>query len=160
MDTFGATFQPNSGNDDPMRRERQGDPVQQAIQILALRLPKFLGARGVSPSDILSQGGGQGLAGFAGGAGGEGALAQQVMQALMGAQQQAGAGPQQAPQPAPMPGTGKPRIHSQQLPAPNPTPSAPTSGGAPGAPEGYRPNVGGYGQGSYPSYGGYRPNSY
>jgi hypothetical protein len=157
MDTFGSTFQPNS-NDDPMQRQQQSDPVQQAIQILALRLPKFVGA-GVSPTELLSPGGGAGLAGL----GGDGALVQQIMQSLVGAKRQFAGAPQQqmpgAPQAPAPPMGGKPRIHAQEAPAPAPsyTPQQPTGG----PPAGYRPNVGGYGQpSSSPLYSGYQPRSF
>jgi hypothetical protein len=155
MDTFGSTFQPNS-NDDPMQRQQQSDPVQQAIQILALRLPKFVGA-GVSPTELLSPGGGAGLAGL-----GNGDMVGSIISGLLGANRPrrpgagagAGAGAPAPPAPSGQGSFQKPRIHAQEAPAPPPpayTPQQPTGG----PPAGYRPNVGGYGQSNY-SMGGPR----
>ena len=78
-DSLGLTFAPTAAaqQDDKMR---QGSPLQQAIQVLSLRLPRIMGARPIAPQQLL------GAQGAAGGSpyGNPSAIVQQIMQQILG----------------------------------------------------------------------------
>ena len=61
-DPFGTSFQPfaDSGNGGSKPSEASTEPVQQAIRILSLRLPKFSGSGAIAPQGLLQGGGGMG----------------------------------------------------------------------------------------------------
>lgn len=60
---FGVSFLPG-GDGSGNQARPQTDPVQQAIQMLSLRLPRVVGAQGMSPAPLLQSPGGGGLAEF------------------------------------------------------------------------------------------------
>ncbi len=85
MAGMGVSFVPG-GQGDPQNRSQQGEasgaaPLQQAIQMLSLRLPRVVGANAMAPGQLLNAPGGMGgsgnplleallrLAGMAGGGG-------------------------------------------------------------------------------------------
>lgn len=51
-DAIGATFLPTT--EQATQAARRPDPVQQAIQIFSLRLPKVLGPRAIAPMELLA----------------------------------------------------------------------------------------------------------
>lgn len=78
--SYGVSFLPGSQDDGKnMRGERTGvnqSPVQEAVKILSLRLPKFYGSQGLAPSLLLNSPGGMGQPGAKGGSATAQALAQ------------------------------------------------------------------------------------
>ena len=65
---FGYQFQPGVGRDLGMERGRGGpqQPLQEAIQMLSLRLPKGFGAQSIAPAQLLTGLGGMGQPGAKG----------------------------------------------------------------------------------------------
>lgn len=64
---MGVSFVPN-GQGDPMNRQQPGQasgapPLQQAIQMLSLRLPRVVGANALAPGQLLNAPGGMGGSG-------------------------------------------------------------------------------------------------
>lgn len=111
---LGRSFAPNS---DQMSQRPPGgagqSPVQEAVRVLSLRLPRVVGASAPAPGALMGGMGGQGLAGPT-----SNPIVQQLMQMILGGQtaQQGGA----------IPG----------LPVPGGMPSMPASMG------GFTPNIG------------------
>lgn len=107
---FGKTFAPGG---DPTGTQRQSEaggappnPVQQAIQFLSLRIPRFAGARGVAPQALMQAPGAAGLPapGMGGGMPG-GGMNMDALLALL-AQSRGGLTPRVGPgneQPVPVP---------------------------------------------------------
>lgn len=149
--SMGVSFVP-SGQGDPMNRQQQGQapgapPLQQAIQMLSLRLPRVVGANALAPGQLLNAPGGMGgsgnplleallrLAGMGGGQGQPGMGAQGLPSFSGSTLPRFGAGDEQqrpAPsvQPPPQPGASQPWQGgpSGQMPGPG----QPTFPGAPG----------------------------
>lgn len=137
MAGFGVSFVPG-GQGDPTKQMGQGQaggapPLQQAIQMLSLRLPRVVGANGLAPGPLLSAPGGMGQPG------GDAAL-NPLLQALLrlagmsgGGGSMAPGGPSIGPGTAPMarvtPGEGETR------PGPQLMPPMPPSGGGGFAPD-------------------------
>lgn len=64
--SFGVSFLPGSGEQDQTQRPggvSPRNPVQEAVQILSLRLPKMFGARSIAPAPLLTSPGGMGAPG-------------------------------------------------------------------------------------------------
>lgn len=60
---IGVSFQPGAGGGSwttPQSSGQRSNPVQEAIKVLSLRLPKVVGAQSVSPSSLLTSGGSNG----------------------------------------------------------------------------------------------------
>lgn len=79
---LGTSFSPATQNADPAQIKKRRLPVQQALQTLSLRLPKFAGQGSVAPAELMS---GRGLSG-ASDSGLSGAAA--MIRALLGQQGQ------------------------------------------------------------------------
>lgn len=95
MDNFGLSFSPlgqggPTNPNNPGTPSGGGNPVQDAIKVLSLRIPKVVGAGAPSPQVLLGgAGGGPGGAGAAPGAagfggGGNAALFEQLLRSLFG----------------------------------------------------------------------------
>jgi hypothetical protein len=124
---IGASFAPGQ---DPNQQQQgsQGVPLQEAIRLLALRLPRVFGAQAVSPGALLSGPGGSALGN---------PLAALVLQSLMPAMGQEPPSPQQAspspgPTAGPMPGgkvkpAGLPGGMPGGPPMPGPGPMMPSA---------------------------------
>lgn len=56
MATFGNTYDP-TGQQDQRTKPIAGTPIQQALQVLSLRLPRILGQNAVAPRQLLQAGG-------------------------------------------------------------------------------------------------------
>lgn len=125
---LGQSFLPG-GNDDRMRQDQAGagpsNPIQEAIKVLSLKLPRVVGAGAPAPQELLT-----GL----GGAGVQNPIAQILQQMFgQGSPQAAGGamgGESGAGMPAPPPSGGKPRIDII------PAPSLPGGTAGPGPGEG------------------------
>lgn len=64
LDTIGLSFSPSgSGQDAQQAQPQSGDlsPVQQAIKILSLRVPRNVGAGGITPNALLTSPGAGGM---------------------------------------------------------------------------------------------------
>ena len=71
--TFGVSFMPGADAQNGQGRTGSGpgaprNPVQEAIQVLSLRMPKVFGARAIAPAPLLTSPGGMGQAGARSGA--------------------------------------------------------------------------------------------
>ncbi len=117
----GANFQPNGagpggGGNDPRRRAQQG--LQEAIQVLSLRLPKAVGAQSVAPSALLN----------AQGSGGN-PMIDSVVSRVMSRMMPTGDKPPMGNVPSVPPIVGQPSPGESGT---NPPPSAPPDGGVSG----------------------------
>lgn len=100
MAGMGVSFVPG-GQGDPLNRQQQGEasgapPLQQAIQMLSLRLPRVVGANALAPGQLLNAPGGMGgsgnplleallrLAGMGGGSGSPGGQPTQILPGFSG----------------------------------------------------------------------------
>lgn len=86
---LGVSFAPTAENATDANRQGQLEGLPAAIKILSLRLPRFLGARGIAPEELLRGQGGGGMDPFA----------SSVMQSLLNSLSSA------APSPVITPGT-------------------------------------------------------
>jgi hypothetical protein len=114
---IGLSFLPNAADEEERKKRLQnltGGPVQEAIKILSLSIPRVSGAQGIAPMPLLTA---RGMAGMGGG------LADPVVESVM---QQFGFGTSRAGQstPAPVitPGIGdqrgaKPKLTFQDAPS-------------------------------------------
>jgi hypothetical protein len=97
---FGLNFAPTAQNQQQNAQNGQSQsPIQDAIKVLSLRIPSFVGARGIAPNELL-QGGGAAAAGGMG-AGMPGGLEQFLRQLFgqMGGGPMGGGGLASPPQP-------------------------------------------------------------
>lgn len=148
---MGVSFLPGGG-DNGQRNKPPTEPLQQAIQMLSLRLPQVAGAQGIAPGPLLQSPGGGGIMEL---------LAQLFGQGHMGQQQpgmagMAGAGPMA---PAVHPGTGAPQ-GGAPLPGAGRSPGGTLPGPLPNEPAPGTFHPGGYDPGPTPQAApqqGYRP---
>lgn len=61
LDSLGVNFAPTSENSLDADRNAQVDGLPQAIKILSLRLPRFVGARGLAPDALMQAQGANGM---------------------------------------------------------------------------------------------------
>ena len=60
---FGVQFAPTAQNQLQNQQNGQAStPIQDAIKVLSLRIPQFVGARGVAPNALMQAAGGAGMA--------------------------------------------------------------------------------------------------
>lgn len=155
MDNFGLSFSPlgqggPTNPNNPGTPSGSGNPVQDAIKVLSLRIPKVVGAGAPSPQVLLGGAGGGmgGAASVPGGAGlgGNAAMFEQLLRQLFGGGGSVGTAPS-GPQFDPMQGNSGPAMPPQPNQAgpfngPLPTPPRPGSGPTP---------TFGYGDGTNPA---------
>lgn len=136
---IGQSFAP-LGNDDPRQQPGAvggpgGSPVQEAIKLLSLRMPRTLGASAPAPQGLLNS---HGMAGM-GGNPLTALIMQMLQQGGMGAQGAAGAAP------APKVGYVAPPLPPGSAPIWNPpTETAPAPGGTAGPAPTPRQELGGF----------------
>jgi hypothetical protein len=58
---FGVSFLPGGDQANGQQNKPPAEPLQQAIQMLSLRLPKVVGAQGIAPGPLLQSRGDPGL---------------------------------------------------------------------------------------------------
>lgn len=64
---FGVSFSPTGKNDQQQDGGANATPIQDAIKVLSLKIPQFVGARGIAPEQLLGGPGSAGLPGMGGG---------------------------------------------------------------------------------------------
>lgn len=112
---MGVSFAPTAENAMDASRQGQLEGLPAAIKILSLRMPRFLGARGLAPDALLNGEGAGGMDPFAS------SVMQTLMSTLLGGQ---------APSPNITPGTTKPTPGTlAETPVETPPLSSPTGPG-------------------------------
>lgn len=120
---IGVSFVPAAGKDS-RQVDAQDSAVQQAIQVLSLRLPRVVGAQGLAPSTLLNAAGGAALTGAGGNVD---RIVDQIINRIM---------PEGA-QPGPVPTVPTPRVvpgGQPGQPGQPPTPGVPMPPRMPGMP--------------------------
>lgn len=97
---FGLSFAP-TGQNEAQNRDQAQTPIQDAIKVLSLRIPSFVGAQGVAPNALLQA---PGASGMPGGMGVPGGLEEWLRRLLGGDMGQMGV--PMGPAPAPHIGAG------------------------------------------------------
>ncbi len=114
---LGTSYSPLSQEDPTQRKPLAGRPVQEAIKMLSLRMPRVQGAQALAPSALLNAPGSQGMS----------------MEALRKLLQQLSGGGAATPASAAAPSLAPPSLPSPAVPslAPTfpPTPATPSYGG-------------------------------
>lgn len=130
---YGLSFQPGGDQNGQGGQNGRGQtPVQQAIQLLSLRLPSVVGARAIAPQALLNAPGGAGL-------GGGGMTVEAALALLRKLAQQSGMGmPPQADDIFTVPSSEQDRTGGVSRTLPQPVPRDPSGpirvGGAPPQP--------------------------
>lgn len=128
---FGVNFAPTHDNSDDAARRGRLEGIPQAIQILSMHIPRFLGAKALAPDQLLQAQGAQGMDPYA-----PAALQSLLKTLLPDLPSMDDAGPFSAPSSAPpppriIPGAEDPGVGSTGLEAFEPPPLQSDAGFAP-----------------------------